>query len=222
MNSLEGKGEIYMLTLPNNKRYIGQAQCFKGKGKTRRNHGTSGRLREHIRSAKNNSHLIIHRAINKYGAHNVKVKTLFICPKTELNYYEVKFIRKYNTLHPAGYNLTTGGNLWNFADVVRRRIAANTPSGEKNSFYGKHFTEEMKDKMRMTLSKNPRTEHNNGLPMYVFYYKRLNKLKNSSSIKEGYEVRNHPKIKQKCFCSMKIPMEEKLQLALNHIKLCLE
>ena len=199
------KGEIYMIISPNNKRYIGQTifTCEK-------------RWKRHIISANNNSNCILHKAIRKYGANNFIVKPIFICNLNELNYYEVKFIRKYNTFSPNGYNMTTGGQLNQFTDDVRKRISESL-KGNKNYFYGKHWSNEQKLKLLNTLNLLNRTSINKNLPMYLHYYKRFNTCKKGNSIKEGYVVQNHPILKSKTFCSMKLSMEQKLELAKNYL-----
>lgn len=196
-------GEIYMILFPNGRRYIGQCKSYSYLNAVLVKRGVEKRLKEHISDSKKNNDCkaIVHRALNKYGEHNCIVKTILICNKHRLDYYEVKFIRQYNTLKPNGYNMNIGGRFIS-------RISYN----EKF-----RFTEEQKDKMRLTISKLPRTPANANLPMYVFTYSRYYYGKTKTSIKEGYEVTNHPYLKAKLFCSQKMSMETKLQLALNYL-----
>ena len=173
-------------------------------------------MEKHIISANNNSNCILHKAIRKYGEKNFIVKPVLICNLNELNYYEVKFIRKYNTFGTNGYNMTTGGQLNYFTDDVRKRISESL-KGNKHHFYGKHWSNESKLKLLNTLKSLNRTSINKNLPMYLHYYKRFNNCKKGNSIKEGYVVQNHPTLKSKTFCSMKLSMEQKLELATKYL-----
>lgn len=208
-------GEIYMIIAPNGKRYIGQCQSWIGI-KQHKKHGTEKRWKQHINDANSKSNLLFHRAIRKYGDKTFIVKTIKICPIWQLNYYEYKYIRQYKTLHPNGYNMSVGGNVNRFCEEVRQKISIAN-SGEKNHFYGKHWSEEQKTKMITSISQLPRVSHNSKLPMYICYYKRYYTNKNSVKFKEGYNVQNHPTLKRKTFCSMKISMEEKLNHALKYL-----
>jgi len=204
-----------MLVAPNGKRYIGQVYSWTGDGKRRK--GSEQRWKEHVYAAVRGSQLILSRAIRKYGSASFKLVTLTICPKRCLDYYEVKYIRQYNTLSPGGYNMTEGGQLNKFSYEVRLKLQA-AARGEKNLFWGKHFTTEQKAKMLQTLSLKPRRGNQKGLPMYVFYYRKTYRGKSKTSIKEGYEVTNHPSLKTKLFCGSKFTLSEKLRMALAYLK----
>lgn len=200
-------GEIYMILFPNGQRYIGQCKSYshrkiKNKDKIVAR-GSEVRWKEHIYESKQNNSdkCIVHNAIQKYGAHNCIVKTILICNIHQLDYYEVKYIREYNTLKPNGYNMNTGGRF-----ILRTSYSEISPMSETH-----------KDKMRLTISKLPRSSEHIGLPMYVFKYSRYYYGKTKTSIKEGYEVTNHPILKAKLFCSQKMSMEYKLQLALEYL-----
>ena len=125
-------------------------------------------------------------AISKYGWDNFEHEILFnnlskdmACKK------EIELISKYDTTNPSkGYNLSTGGENpargahWVLSDETKRKMS-NSAKGEKNGFYGKHFTDEQLKKVR---------EQNSG-EKNGFYGKRHNKeskQKISASVKAHY------------------------------------
>lgn len=63
--------------------------------------------------------MIIHKAMNKYGIDNFKIRlikkikkeTLELL-KTELDNNEIKYIEKYNSVRPNGYNISSGGGIF--------------------------------------------------------------------------------------------------------------
>ena len=88
--------QVYCITnLINNKKYIGI---------TSRN--IKIRFQEHC----SHKRTLIYNAVQKYGKENFKIETLEKnISKEEIDDRERYFIKKYNTLVPNGYNLSTGG-----------------------------------------------------------------------------------------------------------------
>jgi len=66
-------------------------------------------------------------AIKKYGVDNFSFKVLIICFDEDRYFYEKEYIKKYNSIVPNGYNLTSGG--------------------EGGGFYGKKHSDETKVKI---------------------------------------------------------------------------
>lgn len=142
---------VYLTTnLINNKKYIGQHY-----GEINDSYFGSG-------------HIILD-AIKKYGKKNFKKEILKICKDYEdLNNSEKYFIEKYNAVKdPMFYNIATGGfgsnpcaGLSPEATQSRKEKLSNAAKGERNHFYGKHYcgknhplygkhhSEESKEKMR--------------------------------------------------------------------------
>lgn len=93
-----------------------------------------------------------HQAIKKYGWDNFKYEILykrnFIDIETlhiSLNLMEIYYINKYNTSNNYfGYNRTNGGSI-GFTDELRKKISEGLV-GENNPFYGKHHSEEQREK----------------------------------------------------------------------------
>lgn len=90
--------------------------------------GISARWREHIYSAEHNCPFKLHRAIRKYGKENFSVELIDFCNNWgELAEKERFYIDKYQSIEDEfGYNMTDGGD----------------------GTFGKHHSEETKDKIR--------------------------------------------------------------------------
>lgn len=93
------------------------------------------------------------KSIRKHGVDSHKVKTIFICPTTQANYYEVKFIRQYNTQVPSGLNIMKGGKNAPLAEETKKKLSEAKKgryTGEQNPMFGKHHSEETREKIRQT------------------------------------------------------------------------
>ena len=146
-------GEIYCLTSPSGKKYIGQAVSMIGN----KIWGTYGRWKNHIYKAFKNklykgetensgSCRYLDCALRKYGSNNFKVEVLIICNKKLLNMHETKFISLYNTLAPNGYNLTEGGESKKWSEESKKLMS------EKMKILGGHSqTIETREKISKTL-----------------------------------------------------------------------
>ena len=190
---MENNGEIYCLTSPSGKKYVGQCVKQLSSGKK---WGYIQRWKDHIRDANSKNYCRqLNNAINKYGSENFTIEVIKECNIYELNYYEEHYIKLYNTLSPNGYNLTSGGSVC--------RQSEETQILKRKSMIGKNVGK--------IFPKRPRLrEEDNALPKYVRYYR-------DHSGKEGYRVSNHPILKEKSFLSKKLPLEIKLELALKYL-----
>ena len=143
---------IYLTTnLINNKKYIGQHY-----GELNDSYLGSGSL--------------FKKALLKYGKMNFKKEILEICNNyEELNQAEQKWINFYNAVNDDNfYNIATGGfnsnpiaGLSEEEELKRRKKLSNAALGAKNHFYGQHFcgkdhpfygkhhSQESKEKMRL-------------------------------------------------------------------------
>ena len=187
-------GEIYCITSPSGKKYVGQCLKYLSNG---RKHGHIGRWKEHIRDANyKNCCRLLNASIRKYGPENFNIEILTECLEDELNYYEKYYISNLNATKPNGYNLTDGG------DVCKQ--SEETSELKRLSMIGKNLGKTYDKRIRKCVEDSE-------LPKYVRHYR-------DSSGKEGYRISNHPNIKDKSFLSKKISLDEKLELALNYLK----
>ena len=160
-NIFENKNVIYCYTNKiNNKKYIGQ---------------TSKKLidrhKQHLKESKNKNrksyNIPFHKAIRKYGIKNFKLEILhFAQSKEELNYFEIFYIKYYNSYakYELGYNVASGGHNGNpfagkteqemneiFNDEWRKKISEimkeRLRNKENHPMYGKHHSESTKEKM---------------------------------------------------------------------------
>jgi len=186
-------GEIYCLTSPSGKKYIGQCvkELISGK-----KWGYINRWKEHIRDSKTRNYCrVLNNAINKYNPENFTVELILECSIEKLDEFEKYYINFYNTLSPNGYNLTNGGSVC--------RQSEETKQLKKESMIGKN-------KGKIYPKRNRKDETDNNLPKYIRHYK-------DSSGKEGYRISSHPTIKSKSFLTKTKTMEEKLNLALEYL-----
>jgi group I intron endonuclease len=101
------------------KSYIGES-----KGKD-----VKWRWNEHKKTIeKNKGCPALRDAVKKYGIENFEFSIIIICFDDERFKYEKEYIKKYNTVVPYGYNITSGG--------------------EGGGFQGKKHTEQMKTDLR--------------------------------------------------------------------------
>ena len=119
----------------NLKWYIGQT--IHDAGKTRKQDHFSG-----------HGSRLIKQAIAKYSAENFSFHILHddITPEL-LDSYEIETIAKYNSIAPNGYNLTSGGNNGRALSQESRLKISKAMTGEKHPQYGKHPTDEHKQKI---------------------------------------------------------------------------
>lgn len=97
----------------------------------------------------------LYHATDKYGWDNFNVEIVEdnVLTKDILNEKEKFYILKYDTLIPNGYNMTAGGTGGDLLrdhprrDEIYKKQAENR-RGEKNCNFGKHMSEETKQKLR--------------------------------------------------------------------------
>lgn len=141
MTNKELKFCVYMHTAPNGKRYIGitskkpEYRWNDGKGYFYNNHFT--------------------KAIQKYGWENFKHEVLFEnLTEDEANETEIRLIEKYQTTDPNfGYNSASGGMGRNMLGLHQseetKKILSEKRKGTNNPFYGKTFSPEALEKVRL-------------------------------------------------------------------------
>ena len=153
---------LYINTV-NGKGYVGKAKDF------------NQRYAQHNKQTKS----LLEKAIKKYGIHNFEIIILCdnISTEEELNELEKYYIQYYNTLVKDGwgYNIALGGNGGNvmsqWTDERKAQFSekmSNTTKGRpshmkgkkgcQTPFYGKHHTQETKEKLHFANSGRKHTE----------------------------------------------------------------
>lgn len=106
-------GEIYKITNTiTGKCYVGQTRSHRLNHTKYRPFGHMGRFKDHIHEAhstKKNICRYLNSSILKHGSEHFTCELLTTCEISELDCYEVHYIKEFNTKFPNGYNLTDGG-----------------------------------------------------------------------------------------------------------------
>lgn len=134
----------------NNKKYIGQSIHI------------HRRWSEHKYELNNNTHDndYLQKSWNKYGLDNFEFSIIELCDIDELDDKECYYISLYNTFdRNHGYNLILGGGAnrtiseetrEKLRQANKRRKSFPDMSGENNPMFGKHLSDETKEKIRQS------------------------------------------------------------------------
>ena len=119
------------------------------------------RWEAHIKDAKyekdtNQNCSLFHQAINQYGENDFIIEKIIDCNIRDMDDLEQHYIIEHNTLHPDGYNMSTGGRSTTFCEKARenmregqlgKRYTHTVERKNKNdSDLPKHITAIRKDK----------------------------------------------------------------------------
>lgn len=130
---------VYMHEFPNGKVYVGMTSR-KPYERWSGGHGYKGQPQ-------------LWKAIVEYGWKNIRHRVIESgLAKHEAEELERVLIKIHRANDPEyGYNIENGGlSEWNAADSTRQKFR-EAKAGENNPFYGKHLTEEHKDKISKAL-----------------------------------------------------------------------
>jgi group I intron endonuclease len=216
----ERLGEIYIITnVTNSKQYIGQAVCYTGNKDRFLKHGAIGRWKQHLYNALNYrcDATLLDRAIRKYGKDNFKVETILTCTLDKIDQEEINAIVQYNTRHPNGYNLRTGGNHGGkHHDSTKLKIGnahrdkcVSTETRIKigKSSRGRNISDENKNSIKNALEQLGMKE----MPMYIG----LNiDRRNNRNVQ--YITVTIPNEKRKKFAKKNMELSEKIKLAIEY------
>jgi len=113
-------------------------------------------------------------AVKKYGIEKFKFEILIICFDEDRYKFEKEYIKKYNSIAPNGYNLTTGG--------------------EGGGFYGKKHTNETIEKIKSTLREkyenNPELRKENSERVKLLFKDEIYRIKISEGMKKSEKWKN--------------------------------
>ena len=128
---------IYLRTNKiNGKQYVGQSGVFKRR---------EAQWRDLTTNYANNQ---LTEDREKYGLENFDVEILADVDTQEESWeLEKKYILEYNTLHPNGYNVSTGGGRGFTYQEERNKKISEATKGENNYWYGKKFSDEHRKKI---------------------------------------------------------------------------
>lgn len=176
---------IYLITcIKNNKQYVGQALCYIADG---REWGAHGRWKSHVREAFGSSKdhcVLLNNALRKYKVENFKVETIHTCCLSKIDKLEEEYIKKYNTLVPHGYNLTTGGANGKDSDETRKKKSISR-TGLKHA---KH----VKEKISKNQIGNRRDKKKRKYPEDECLPKYIIAIRNKQKIIIGYRISHFP------------------------------
>ena len=121
-------------------------------------------------------------AVKKYGIDNFTFEVLIICFDEDRYKFEKEYIKKYNSIAPNGYNLTTGG--------------------EGGGFYGKKHSENTIDKIKNSLKQkyedNPELRKENSERVKLLFKDEKYKIKISEGLKNSEKWKNVKKGNYNC------------------------
>ena len=179
---------IYKATFPNGKMYIGKTT------KT-----LSERICQHKSDSNRHKNYAFYNAMNKYGFDNIKWEIIDDTAKNEndLSQKEIYWIKYYNTYVHAGnsngYNTTLGGegvSGLKYSDESKKNLR-KIRQGDGNAFYGKHHTNETKEKMSKSKMGKYKGKNN---PNYDNKWTDEQKSKMSSINKGRLSGKNNPSV----------------------------
>jgi hypothetical protein len=176
------KGEIYrIINTKENKMYIGQTRTHRKNKNKYRFFGYISRFNDHISEAINNTK----KKQCTYLNNSIRInKDCFIvelietCEVNVLDEREIYYIKKYNTLHTNGYNLTEGGKTVKYIKIESNEELQTTKKRGRPFHYV--HSEETKEKMKTSL-KNVQ-EHMKNIASTI-----ENKNRVSATIKKYYD-----------------------------------
>uniref|UniRef100_A0A6C0IRK5 GIY-YIG domain-containing protein n=1 Tax=viral metagenome TaxID=1070528 RepID=A0A6C0IRK5_9ZZZZ len=191
-------GYVYLITNKvNGMKYVGQSIQA----------DIQSRWKSH-RSKKRTVGKILYNAYQKYGFDNFDYKIICICFDEDTNKYEEEYIKKYNTVHPNGYNLLAGGNNKKHNEETKKQLSILF-SGENNSCHGSKISYEKRkiisDRMKKynleIRLKKQKENHLQNNDKNIVHHKDERKEKISNTLTEYYKKCNEQGIKT---CAKKI------------------
>ena len=203
-------GEVYRLVFPSGKSYIGQAVVLLSNGKF---YGSYGRFKGHIHDSSRDDGgrcRLLNNAMRKYGKENIVLEILIVTKIENLTKYEDYFMALYNSIVPNGYNLREGGRCGRASEETINKLKQYT--GARRYNFQQSPSQELRERISRTLVNNVVRHGHDGerLPKYIKYVVKKDR--------SGYSVIGYPKTAERQFVSKQLSLEEKKQLALDHLE----
>ena len=136
----------------------------------------AGHISEAITNTKKKQCTYLNNAIRKYGKDSFTSELIKVCSLDKLDHYEQKYIKKYCSLFPTGYNLTTGGK----GAMYVAKIDNNTDEINNNEPY-KHSDEtkaKIKYRLKTILASDEKRKERSDKCRIQHMKQRLDKYKN--------------------------------------------
>jgi group I intron endonuclease len=194
------QGEIYKISCPRGKVYIGQCVSYLSNGTK---YGTHGRWINHLSDArrKNGGNCrLLNKAIREHGENAFSIQVLLTTHTSLLDFYEETIINLLETTNADnGYNLRAGGNHSRLSEQTKLIMSNNR---KLKPCFSQAHSQKTKDQISQTLIQNTVRLNYDGriLPKYVKYIDWKDRV--------GYAIVSHPKCKLKYFVSLNCSLEE--------------
>lgn len=207
--------EIYLVTCPSGKQYVGKANLVTSRGKA---HGTFNRWNGHLsdaRASNGGNCRLLNEEIRLHNFQGFTIEPILSCKVDDTPKYEKLMIIEYNTKYhaqenPNGLNLQEGGNSGHLSIETRNIMCQNR---RIKPHFCKPHTEETKQKISQSLIDNVIRYDRDGITLLPKYIKYVN-----WSDRCGYQVVSHPTVKNKYFVSQKKkPLHDLLEEAMAYI-----
>lgn len=206
--------EIYLITSPSGKIYVGKANLVTSSGKP---HGIFKRWSGHLsdaRASNGGNCRLLNQEIRTYSPKEFTIQPLLTCLASDTSFFEKHMINEYRSLYdskknPFGLNLQQGGNSGPLSPETRQIMSINR---RKNPHFSKPHTIETKQKISQSLIDNvTRYDHDGSiLPKYVKYINWKDRI--------GYQVVSHPSRKNKYFVSSSKPPDILFQECMHYLE----
>ncbi len=199
--------EIYQLTAPNGKVYIGQACLYRRSGrKGWLNKGMAGRWREHQyeagRGKSDSGCRMLYNSIRKYGGDTFKTEVLLRVSKHLADQYEQNFIKMLGTLVPEGLNLTEGGYTSRYSLESRQKMSASARERKASAATKATLSRVRREKAALS-----------GLPALISRLSESGKSHSGAGFRAA--IRHEGKRHAKAFVSIYFTMPAKLRMAVE-------
>jgi hypothetical protein len=203
-------GEIYKITCPDGKIYIGQCVSYLSNGKK---YGTHGRWLNHLADSRRQNGgncRRLNEAIRMFGENAFIVETLLTTHISLLDFYEeitISLLNCTNIVH--GYNIRQGGNHSRLSHQTKQTMSFNRQV--KPCFKQQH-EQLTKEKISKTLINNVVRYNidNKILPKYMKYI--------NWKDRQGYAIVSHPECKLKYFVSRKQTLEDQYNRCIEFLE----